>query len=491
MTTSSHNGIPTHSVDTGGVSTGTLVFGVGFRNEPVTLAGITHLVEHAILRMVQPVTMSHGGAVQMDSVEFYASGDPDDVAEYLNAIAAAVSGFSAVTEEDLALEKSIIAAEDPRGFTAISSGLLTNRFGTNGLGAGHLGSPTITSLSRDEAIKWARQWFTAENAAITFTGPVPDSLNICLPAGNSVTRHHSAPVITTPTLIRSQKEGIALSLLVPLRNSTFLGEALRYELLTRLRHTSGLIYSVVIFTTEIDNQCCQLDLVLDPLEANITKALHASVTAVRDVAATGFRQDAMQAAIRTLQAALTWDDSHASDYVDQIAVNGLLGRTTPTRQTVLDRAMAITSPELTATLAAGLASLIVAVDKSTKIRHADASALGLTLDPYDIWQRHNNNGDPKPQSSPDGQSRWLNKTSKAALELTETHLLKLESGKTKSIKLADIVLAGDRSCGCVSLLDRRGRSTEIHTDDWKKSKKLRRKLLGVFPTEIVRKFPEE
>jgi predicted Zn-dependent peptidase len=491
VTTSLHNGIPSHSVDGGRVSTGTLVFGVGFRNEPPTLAGITHLVEHAVLRMVQPVTLSHGGMVQMDSVEFYASGDADDVAEYLNAIAAAISGFSAVSEEDLALEKSIIEAENPRGFTAISSGLLTYRFGTNGLGAGHFGAPTITGLSREEAIEWTRQWFTADNAAITFTGPVPDSLNICLPTGTGVTRHQPGPVITAPTLVRSQKDGVALSVLVPLRNSTFLGEALRYELLTRLRHTMGLIYSVVIFTTEIDDDCCQLDLILDPLEANTTKALHASVAVVGDVGATGFTQDAMLAALRTLQTALTWDDSHASDYVDQIAVNGLLGRTTPTRQTVLDRAAETTSPELTATLAAGLESLIVAVDKSAKVRKADASALGLTLDPYDIWQRHNNTGDSRAQNSSDGQSRWRNKTSKAALEFTETHLLKLESGKTKSIRLADIVLVGDRSCGCVSLLDRRGRSTEIHTNDWKDSKKLRRKLLSMFPTEIIRDFPEE
>ncbi|WP_139023262.1 insulinase family protein [Arthrobacter globiformis] len=111
---SSHKGIPSYSVDRGGIFTGSLLFGVGFRNEPVTLAGITHLVEHAVLRMVQPVTLWHGGAVQMDSVEFYACGDADAVAGYLNAIAAAVSGFTAVSEEDLALEKSIMEAENPK-----------------------------------------------------------------------------------------------------------------------------------------------------------------------------------------------------------------------------------------------------------------------------------------------------------------------------------------------------------------------------------------
>lgn len=113
VTESSHNGIRAYSVDRNGIFTGSLLFGVGFRDEPVTLAGITHLVEHAVLRMVQPVTLWHGGSVQMDSVEFYACGEPDAVAGYLNAIAAAVSGFTAVREEDLVLEKAIMEAENP------------------------------------------------------------------------------------------------------------------------------------------------------------------------------------------------------------------------------------------------------------------------------------------------------------------------------------------------------------------------------------------
>jgi hypothetical protein len=247
----------------------------------------------------------------------------------------------------------------------------------------------------------------------------------------------------------------------------------------------------VIFTTQIDNDRCQLDLILDPVAANTAAALQASVTAVRDVAAAGFTEDAVQAAHHALQALFTWDDTVASDYLDQVAVNGLLGRSTPTRQALLDAAAAITAPELTTTLTAALGSLIVAVDKNAKVRKADAAALELTLDPYDIWQGHNGKGDLKRQGSPDGHQKWRNKTSKAALTLTETHLLKLETGKTKSIKLTDVVLVGDRSCGCISLMDRRGRSTEVHTDDWKASKKLRRKLLGAFPTDIVREFPEE
>src|SRR6478672_4181232 len=100
VNTTVHNGVPSYWLDSVGLSTGTLVFGVGLRDEPATLAGITHLVEHAVLRMVQPVTTPHGGMVKTDAVEFYAAGDAEAVAGFLNAVAMAISTFSAITEED-------------------------------------------------------------------------------------------------------------------------------------------------------------------------------------------------------------------------------------------------------------------------------------------------------------------------------------------------------------------------------------------------------
>jgi hypothetical protein len=69
----SHRGISSYWLDREGLCTGTLIFGVGMRNEPPTLAGVTHLVEHLLLRMVQPVTVPHGGTVTTDSLQFYAS----------------------------------------------------------------------------------------------------------------------------------------------------------------------------------------------------------------------------------------------------------------------------------------------------------------------------------------------------------------------------------------------------------------------------------
>ncbi|MFE4541277.1 hypothetical protein [Arthrobacter sp. NPDC056727] len=120
--TSSHNGITSLWLDRDGLCTGTLIFGVGMRDEPSALAGITHLVEHVLLRLVQPAAVVHGGTVTTDSLQFYAVGKPEDVAGFLNAIAVAVSTFEAVTDEVIALEKSVLEAEDPHKFSTVSSG---------------------------------------------------------------------------------------------------------------------------------------------------------------------------------------------------------------------------------------------------------------------------------------------------------------------------------------------------------------------------------
>ena len=492
VNTTVHNGVPSYWTDSAGLSTGTLVFGVGLRDEPATLAGITHLVEHAVLRMVQPVTMPHGGIVKADSVEFYAAGDAEAVAGFLNAVAMAISTFSAITEEDLALEKTIIEAEDPDKFSAVSSGLLTYRFGTSGPGAAHFGAPATTGLTKSEAIEWAERWLTTENAAVTFTGPLPDALNIRLPPGGAVSREQSHPIVMTPTLIRSKKSGVALSFIVPSRNAGFLGEALRHELLSRLRHNGGLIYSVVVFTTEIDTDESQLDLILDPVEPNIVPTLRASLDAVRGIALTGFSAAAIQSAYNEHLIAMGWDESVPPDYLDQLAVGTLLGRATPSREELLERAKELSSSELTATLKTCLDSLLAAVDRNTRLRKSDTADLGMRVDAFEIWQRVSGSTDQRSSGDiPDGYPKWRNKSSKAAIWITPTRLMMRNSGKTMSIHLEDIAVVGDRSCGCISLTDRRGRTGEIDVDEWKGGQKLRRKLLEAFTASIVRSFPEK
>jgi predicted Zn-dependent peptidase len=488
----SHKGISSYWLDRAGLCTGTLIFGVGMRNEPPTLAGITHLVEHLLLRMEQPVTVPHGGMVNTDSLQFYASGRPEDVAGFLNAIAAAASTLESVTEEDLALEKAVLEAEDPHKFSTVSGGLLTYRYGTNGVGGAHFGAPATAGLTLAEISEWAGRWLTSENAALTFTGPLPASLDLCLPPAKPVKRDQDSSLITTPTLIKSRKQGIALSLLVPSRDARLLVEAVQYELLVRLRHSRGLIYSVENFTTPIDAHQSQLDFILDPLRANTVSVLREALEALRGIAEAGFSENAVHSARHALVSELGWDDFVPQDYLDRLAIDALLNRTTPDRQELLDRAAVMSSAELANILRCSMASLIVALDNSVKLPKKVAEKLALTIDGYEIWQRHDDPGNHHRAEEGDAEHpTWRHKSTHAALTLTPTHLLRHDSGKTKAISLADVVVVGDRSCGCISLMDRRGRSSELSMDDWKANKKLRRTLLAAFPPEIIRSFPED
>lgn len=492
VTPALHNGISSYSLNRAGTCTGTMVFGVGFRDEPAAMAGITHLVEHVLLRMVHPMPLHHGARVDVDSVEFHAIGESEVVGGFLNALAAAIASFASVSEKALALEKSVVEAEDPAAFCGVSDGLLTYRFGVHGPGAGQLGAPSTAGLSREETIAWVNRWFVTENSALTFTGAVPDCLDVRLPTGGRIHRQHHEPLIMEPTVIRSAKGGVALSFIVPTDGSAILAEALRYELLDRLSHERGLIYSVDIITTVLDAEQCQLDLVLDPVESNVRVTFIEAVTEVRNLAANGFSANAILNARRSLEVELTWDNNSAAfAYLGQLAVDRLLGRTTSSPTELLDRAAILSPEELTEVLRSALGSLVVAVDRDARVRKKDAKALRVALDPYEIWQpsAHIRDEDVL-QQSVDGHRVWRHKSSKTLVWLTSTHLWRRQNGKMKSIELADVVLAGERDCGCIALMDSRGRSDELPTEEWKHGRTLKLALLSAFPVGTVRKFPE-
>lgn len=144
----------------------------------------------------------------------------------------------------------------------------------------------------------------------------------------------------------------------------------------------------------------------------------------------------------------------------------------------------LTAKGLTASLVGSMESLMVAVAGFAKPRRKHAAAHGLAFDRSRIWQ------DTETAES-NGHRTWRTKGSEDTLWLSPDRVLKRSGNKTKAIALADVALVGDRSCGCVCLIDLRGRSTEVDVSEWKRSKKLRRALLGAFPAEIVRAFPAD
>ena len=51
-------------------------------------------------------------------------------------------------------------------------------------------------------------------------------------------------------------------------------------------------------------------------------------------------------------------------------------------------------------------------------------------------------------------------------------------------------MAGDRSCGCLTLVDAHGRSIEFQADNWKRLKSLKSRLIESLDPALIRSFPK-
>jgi predicted Zn-dependent peptidase len=487
---SAHQGIPVFWADLPGPLTGTLTFGVGMRDEPAPLMGITHLTEHLAFRPLEPLVIRHDGMVDHEAVVFHATGEPEEVAAFLNGIARAVMATGKVTDEDLAREKAVHHAEYPSHYERPGAGLLTYRFGVGGLGNANANDATISSITSAELGDWSQTWMTAENAALSFTGPPPPGLDLALLSG-SVPRHaEPAQVAQTPCLVESLKEGVAISLVVPIEAVHLLSAALEFELQLRLRHELGLIYSIDTFFTRVDKRATQLDLVLDPLPDQIAATVEAVIAVLHRVNSDGFSDHAIDHARSDIATSLAWANTTTADYVDALASGHLTGRMPPTPETLLASAHALEPDILTRTLTEALPSLIVAFDADAELDKSWLRSAGLPVDKFDAWLHDND--EPRRRRARKGRiwrARRRGDMPGQWAILTEDSLKTQEKGDTGSIRFDDLAVLGRRECGCLALIDSRGRSATVDPTDWVRGNDLIDRLVARVPSEIVRAFP--
>lgn len=481
---SHHRGIPIRWADLPGPVTGTLIFGVGHRDEPAHLLGITHLIEHLAFRTTEPIHVQHCGVVSDESLMFYATGEPRDVALFLNDIARALATMGEVSSHDLALEKSIIRTE--AGGTYTSAGLLTYRYGLGGLGnanAHHAGGYTFSAA---ELAQWSDIWLTRANAALTFTGPIPPELNIDLPHGVRPDRWSGKPIVTTPRLVRSGKAGVAISLLAPATSAFELGEALRFEFTYQLRHALGLVYSPTVFHTRVDEENTQVDLILDPNSEHVLRVVEEASALMKRIVADGFSNRAVAATRTDWLTALAWTNAEVAQYLDASSAADLLGFSSPTPELSLIRAEALTHERLSAAIRTSMESLILAYDEDVDLDEHWIEASGLTHDRREVWitdqvllKRRGRRWHGKPRSD----------ASRATATIHDGLLTLKRKGSLHSIRFSDLVVIGSHECGCLQLIDLHGRNLTIDPGDWYRGKSLVVAIIARVEPQIVRSFP--
>ena len=482
-----HSGIRVFQADLEGVCTGTLTFGVGRSDEPVLLAGITHLMEHLLFRLISPIAIENNGHVDNDVLAVYASGSPEDVGQFFNRLVAAIPRLAELTERDLELEKQILRIENISKFDDPTVGLMTYRYGLTGIGTASFGAPATTSFTVKEVVDWAETWLRADNATFAFSRELPVALNLPLPPGPVARIPQRDIPLATPALISSTKAGVAMSLLVTRDHAASLCVALQQDLEMELRHNRGLVYNVGSFSNAIDMNTTEIVVLLDPLITGISASVRVATRLLRKIAETGFSD----AAVMTARNQVVVDSTRtfsALDYLERRAEDALFDRSTLTPDEQQAAATTLSAEHLQSALAASISTLIVAFDEDATISKKTLKSTGFEVNYMSPWEPIDE--EPAASANTVAASNWRGKETKDVLVIADRALLKITKKYSDQILFSDIVLVGDRSCGCVVLVDSRGRSVEFTGDDWKHLKSLKRALLNKFDRSIVREFPK-
>lgn len=480
MNGSEHRGISVSQVDVPGVFTGTLSFCIGHRHEPPHLAGITHLAEHLVFRSVGQIVPSHDGTVTENNVEFYAAGEPSEVAEFLNRIAKVVRSAE-FTAADLDLERRVIEAEQP-GDTFPGRGLLTARYGLESVGKASAGNPSLWSITIEEVREWVLRWFVVENAHLSFTGPVPPELSVELNSGLAIEVSSTSQIAQTPMLLSSARTSVALSVVVEPQLGRFVADVLVEELTAALRTRHGLIYSVDADLTYVDAQHCVLDFILDPID-EITQTVKLALEAIRAAGRGGPSAHAVAAARASVRAQFSSPAAWAQHQDERIVLEPL-GITALDPEATIAFVDSVGPEALKSVLSQAWDSLVVMVEEDEADLPSLASEFNLTLADEELGVPDN--------ARRRGPGRlWLGAFGSIFrywCRLDDNILWWTERGVTRRVDLDDIVVAGQFADGALALIDRQGCSDIVFPALWIRGRGLVSAIIECLPEQIVRDF---
>jgi zinc protease len=239
------DGVPVLTSSVPGPLRGALIFRVGQADETLPTRGITHLVEHLALTATARGPHAFNGATADVFTSFVVAGEPADVVQHLSQVCAAMQSLPF---DRLEHERGVIRTEAARRGGFFASALSTWRWGAEGyglLGFDELGLPVLTE---EQLQHWAATRFTAANAVLWLSGPVPRGLQLQLSPGPKDASWPVPPmeaVVDLPAAFDLSDRGVAFSYLAPrAAEGTAMIYVLSERLQTRLRDELGVSYQV-------------------------------------------------------------------------------------------------------------------------------------------------------------------------------------------------------------------------------------------------------
>ncbi len=305
-------GIPIWWADAPGPFDAALHFRVGYADEPLPMAGITHLVEHLVMRAVG--RREHPCNAMVDATEclFYADGEPEELFEFFALVAAAVRD---VPLADLERECRILAVEAGSRGSPVIDRLLELRYGNAGYGIGGQEEFGLRWVGEEQVRGWCATHFTRGNAGMWMTAEPPEDFVLELPDGPS----RPAPVPVTrlaglPGFVADRWARAALSGVAPRSSALTLVTAVAEErLYARLREEHGLAYAPFSHYQTVGAADAHVVLGTDGRDDDTALALEELWRCVNELAEHGAREDELDRQRRATARDRRAPDTLASD----------------------------------------------------------------------------------------------------------------------------------------------------------------------------------
>ena len=260
------NGVTVLFADRPGPVSGGLLFRVGWSDEPLARAGLTHLIEHLALHGRHDVSGHHNATTGESITHFHATGTEAEVVATLNGTCAALRELPLARIET---EKEILRTEAAGRSFGASDRQRLERYGARGPGLAGYEGFGLSAITAEDVRDWASEWFVTGNAVMWITGgAIPPNLDLRLPPG----QRRPVPVWTdlltsTPAFFRGARGGILLDAVVPRSAAASLFAKVASRALFRsLREEGGYSYAAQCEYEPIDADSARITMYADALE---------------------------------------------------------------------------------------------------------------------------------------------------------------------------------------------------------------------------------
>jgi zinc protease len=357
-------GIPVFQAEVPGRIRAALMFRVGQADEPLHMAGVTHLIEHLALSGLGEQPYDYNGFVDQVRTAFTVTGTAAQVVDFFNHVTAALA---ALPLDRVPTERRIIESEAAGHYQSSFRETMRLRYGATGFGTVDYSQIGMRWLTPQAVQAWAARHFTAGNAAAWLAGPVVPELRFDLPPGGRL----APPVLTPkrlhyPVLVEQQSLGVTLSM-VGLRSTALTTglSILGHRAMQRIRYTEGLSYGVQTRYEQLDGRLAHLIAHTDPLLEHSTQAGSALLDVADVLSLTGPDAAELARAVAAMDEALS-DPQSAIAEMDSAVHDELLGVAPFALSQVREEAAALTPARVAAALKTALDTLILVIPTGTR-----------------------------------------------------------------------------------------------------------------------------